>query len=154
MKGPALSFPEARAARTAQRHMQSDDKEVIMPAISETSPTDATAPDPPMLAFLPLHKAAFGLGMGVAGGLFVFMITIIHVARSADPYPLSLLDRFFYGYSVSVPGAFAGLFWAAFAGFTGGWFFAFCRNLAIAVSTFVVRTRAELRQMRDFLDHI
>jgi hypothetical protein len=35
-----------------------------------------------------------------------------------------------------------------------GWFFAFCRNLALAVSAFIVRTRAELREVRGFLDHI
>jgi hypothetical protein len=35
-----------------------------------------------------------------------------------------------------------------------GWFVAFCRNLAIATSIFITRTRAELSQTRDFLDHI
>jgi hypothetical protein len=35
-----------------------------------------------------------------------------------------------------------------------GWFLAFCRNLLLAVKLFVVRTRAELSQTRDFLDHI
>jgi hypothetical protein len=39
-------------------------------------------------------------------------------------------------------------------GFTGGWFVAFCRNLAIAISVFVTRTRAELAETREFLDHI
>jgi hypothetical protein len=126
-----------------------------MATISATPRPEHMNSDPPLeLAFLPLHKRAFGTGMGVASGLLVFVLTIVHLARTGDPYPLSLLDRYFYGYAVSVPGAFAGLFWAAVAGFVGGWFFAFCRNLAIAVSTFVIRTRAELRQMRDFLDHI
>jgi hypothetical protein len=106
------------------------------------------------LAFLPLHKRAFGTGVGVAAGLFVFVLTVVHAARSEDPYPLILLNQYLYGYSVSMTGAFIGMFWAGVAGFVGGWFFAFCRNFAVAVSVLIVRTRAELKEMRDFLDHI
>ena len=29
-----------------------------------------------------------------------------------------------------------------------------CRNLVLAISLFVIRTRAELAQTRDFLDHV
>jgi hypothetical protein len=39
-------------------------------------------------------------------------------------------------------------------GFVAGWFFAFCRNLVLAFSVFLIRARAELNQTRDFLDHI
>lgn len=106
------------------------------------------------LAFLPLHKKALGMGMGVAGALMVFVLTIVHMARTSDPYPLVLLNRYFYGYELSLRGAFVGAFWAGIAGFVAGWFFAFCRNLAVATSAFIVRTRAELKQMKDFLDHI
>ena len=106
------------------------------------------------LAFLPLHKRAFGMAAGAASGLLVFCLTVVHLLRAEDPFPLSLLAHYFYGYDVSVQGAFIGMFWAGIAGFACGWFFAFCRNFALAVSTFVVRTRAELSEVRDFLDHI
>ncbi|CAN5730270.1 hypothetical protein BH23GEM9_BH23GEM9_20320 [soil metagenome] len=106
------------------------------------------------LAFLPLHKRALGMGMGAAAGLLTLVLTLVHVARASDPFPLVLLGNYLYGYTVSVAGAFIGMFWAGVAGFVAGWFFAFCRNLAVAVAVLVVRTRAELREMRSFLDHI
>jgi hypothetical protein len=38
--------------------------------------------------------------------------------------------------------------------FVGGWFLAFCRNLSLAVIAFAIKTRAELTEMKTFLDHI
>lgn len=106
------------------------------------------------LAFLPLHKRAFGIAAAFVSAVLVFGITLLHMARSDDTYPLHLLGQYLTGYSVTLEGALVGAFWAGVAGFVAGWFFAFCRNFAVAVSTFIVRTRAELREVRDFLDHI
>jgi hypothetical protein len=47
-----------------------------------------------------------------------------------------------------------GFWWGFLAGFVAGWFLAFCRNTAIAISIFLVRTRTQLGNTRDFLDHI
>lgn len=106
------------------------------------------------LAFLPVHKRAFGTAAGLVSALLVFGATIVHMARTSDPEPLILLAQFFNGYTVSLPGAFIGAFWAGIAGFVAGWFFAFCRNFAVALSAFILRTRAELREVKGFLDHI
>lgn len=106
------------------------------------------------LAFQPLHKRAFGMAAGLALGTTVMLLTLVHMQRAADPYPLMLLSAYFAGYEVSWRGAGIGFFWGGVAGFTAGWFFAFCRNLAIASITFILRTRAELARLRDFLDHI
>lgn len=108
-----------------------------------------------LLAFAPLHKAAFGAAVGLACALLVFAVTIVSMVR--DPgqcLPLYLLEQYFHGYSVTLPGAFIGAAWAGFSGFVFGWFAAFCRNLVLAISLFVIRTRAELAQTRDFLDHV
>lgn len=43
---------------------------------------------------------------------------------------------------------------AGYAGFVFGWFAAFCRNLVLAASLLIIRSRAEREQTRDFLDHI
>jgi hypothetical protein len=51
-------------------------------------------------------------------------------------------------------GAFVGLGWGFATGFVAGWFFAFCRNLIVAASVFLIRAKAELSETRDFLDHI
>lgn len=106
------------------------------------------------LAFLPLHKRALGMATGFVSAVLVFGATLLHMARAENTYPLHLLGQYLYGYSVSLEGALVGAFWAGVAGFVAGWFFAFCRNFALAVSSFIVRTRAELRETRDFLDHI
>ncbi len=106
-------------------------------------------------AFAQLHKRNFGIACGVSAATSIVVLTLIHLVRSPDnEYPLSLLSQYFAGYSVSPLGAVIGGLWAGFAGFVAGWFFAFCRNLAIAVTVLVLRTRATVTASRDFLDHI
>jgi hypothetical protein len=108
-----------------------------------------------MFAFQPLHKRAFGVAVGTAAGVCVAAATIIVLIQGAgDTISLHLLNQYFYGYSVSWIGVPIGFAWAFVVGFTAGWFVAFCRNLVLAVSMFAVRTRAELFQSHDFLDHI
>jgi len=109
-----------------------------------------------VLAFAPLHKRAFGIAIGSAVGLLVAAATVIVLLRGpeGEEIRLGLLSQYFYGYSVSWPGVLVGFGWAFVAGFTAGWFLAFVRNLIVGVSVFLVRTRAELHETRDFLDHI
>jgi hypothetical protein len=108
-----------------------------------------------LMAFAPLHKRAFGTAVAVASALLLGTLTFAAlILPSASAFPLYLLGQFLPGYTVSWAGLFIGMAWAAFVGFVAGWFVAFCRNLAVAVSIFTMRTRAELTQTRDFLDHI
>jgi hypothetical protein len=116
--------------------------------------TNETLPPDLQLAFLPLHKRAFGMALGAATGLTCFAITAIALLRPDPDLNLRLLAEFFYGYTVTWRGAFVGLAWGFVMGFTAGWFTAFCRNLVIAASLWLTRTRAELSASRDFLDHI
>ncbi|MGI9076782.1 MAG: hypothetical protein ACR2G6_05540 [Gemmatimonadaceae bacterium] len=126
---------------------------MITPPGSDTR--DDVLPPELVLAFAPLHKRAFGTAVGSAAGLAFFVLTMFHVlARPRGALPLVLLGEYFYGYSVSWMGAFIALAWGLAVGFVAGWFFAFCRNLALAVSVFISRTRGELESTRDFLDHI
>lgn len=119
---------------------------------------DGETPDLPeeaILAFLPLDKRALGVAFGLVGGLFVFLATVFAlVALGGDPTGLELLGEYFYGYEVSWPGAFIGFFWGFVTAFVFAWFAAFMRNLALATFLFIARARNELRQTRDFLDHI
>jgi hypothetical protein len=115
--------------------------------------------DPPesrlLLAFAPAHKRALGIAVGTATGLTVLLLTFLSLL--VDPKGqgnLGLLGEFFFGYTVSWTGAFIGGAWAFFVGFVAGWFTAFARNVGIAIWLFTVRTRAELKATRDFLDHI
>jgi hypothetical protein len=117
-------------------------------------PATEEVPKPLLLVFAPLHKRAMGVAVGTVFGLLVFLATLAMTLRGGDGYPLSLLSEYFFGYRVSGTGALIGLAWGFLSGFVFGWFFAFCRNLVIAVWLFVVRTREELAQSRDFVDHI
>ena len=109
----------------------------------------------PELAFAPLHKRALGMAVGATAGLLVFVFTLFHlIVQPAEGPNVGLLAEYFYGYSVSIQGAVVGLLWGLFSGFVAGWFLAFTRNLAVATSIFISRTRAELQATRDFLDHI
>jgi len=107
------------------------------------------------LAFAPLHKSAFGVACGAALGFFIFLITLVGVTRPPEiQNGLSLLSEYYAGYHVTVAGAFIGLAWGFVSGFVMGWFMAFMRNMSLAGSIFWIRTRAELNETRDFLDHI
>jgi hypothetical protein len=107
------------------------------------------------LAFAPLHKRAFGVAVGTAAGLLLAAVTAYHVLFLAPgTIRLDLLRAYFYGYRVSWAGVLIGGAWGFGVGFVLGWFVAFCRNLVVAISVFVTRTRAELSETRDFLDHI
>lgn len=107
------------------------------------------------LAFAPVHKRAFGVAIGTITGLGFFLLTAVYLLRRPDPgFSLWLLREYFYGYTVSWTGALLVLGWGFATGFIAGWFIAWFRNLVLAASLFVTRTRAELAATRDFLDHI
>jgi hypothetical protein len=127
-----------------------------MGTASSSRKQDSSDQLPPQVrrAFAPIHKLAFGTAVGSAFGLVIFAVTMFEVARAEGHSPLALLGQYFAGYTVTPLGAFIGLFWGLVTGFVMGWFLAFSRNLVVAASIFWIRTRAELRATRDFLDHI
>ena len=117
--------------------------------VTETLPRSAT------LLFAPLDKRAFGVAIGVAAGLVMFAVTAIDLTLHSPPRSgLAILNEYFAGYRVTWPGAFIGLAWGFAVGFCAGWFLALVRNLVLAISLFLLQTRAELDETRDFLDHI
>jgi hypothetical protein len=119
------------------------------------TPEEAPVISAMLFAFAPLHKRAFGIATGVAGALLMTWLTVAGMFMpAADEFPLGLLGQYFRGYSVTWPGVLVGAVWGFVVAFVGGWFAAFCRNLALAISAFVIRTKAELDSTREFLDHI
>lgn len=111
-------------------------------------------PAPLALAFAPIHKAAFGVAVGLPLGTVLLVATLYSTIRGDFPDFMYLFSNYFRGYTVSWPGAFIGFGWMTFTGFVAGWFVAFCRNFALATSVWLARTRQELAATRDFLDHI
>jgi len=122
---------------------------------NKSAPPAERPPQSLVLAFAPLDKAALGAAVGVAAALLVAGLTVVTLLQGPDEgLPLGLLKAYFRGYSVSWTGVFVGAGWAGFVGFVFGWFMAFCRNLVMALSLLVIRSRAEMAQTRDFLDHV
>jgi hypothetical protein len=112
-------------------------------------------PETPLLAFARVHKRAFGVALGSAAAMLLVVATLIGLVRGESfTFPLDLLSQFFPGYAVSPVGLLVGGAWAFAAGCAAGWLVALVRNVAVATILFVIRTRAELANTRDFLDHI
>ncbi len=122
----------------------------------EVKKTEEELPGPLLLAFAPLHR----LGMGVAGGVvlggLIFLMTLFLVAKGGYPIgpTMALLGQFWLGYTVTFPGAFIGLFYGFGTGFVAGWGFAVIRNLAVWTWLTLIRSRAEMEEYGDFLDHM
>jgi hypothetical protein len=104
--------------------------------------------------FAPLDKRAFGLALGLTAALALGLTTAVDVMLPKPWLALNLLENYFAGYSVSWPGVFIGAAWAFAVAFCAGWLLAFLRNFILAASLFMMRTRAQLDEDSDFLDHI
>lgn len=118
-------------------------------------PELGSLPNEVALAFAPLHKRALGVACGLVGGLLVAAATAFTVAfLEGEQTLIHLLGVYFAGYEVSWGGVLVGAFWGFVTCFVFGWFAAFMRNLVLATLLFIARTREELAQTRDFLDHI
>jgi hypothetical protein len=113
-------------------------------------------PLPLLRAFAPIHRMALGVACGVVLGALIFLMTAILLLKGGPVVGprLGLLRHYFFGYSVTWPGAFIGLLWGAGAGFLLGWGFALVRNFAYWAWLTSIRSRAEMEQYSDFLDHM
>jgi len=106
-------------------------------------------------AFAPLHRSALGMACGVVLGVILAATTLALVIQGGYPEPnLNLLAQFFWGYSISWRGVFVGFLWGWLVGFILGWGFALVRNAALWIWLTVIRSRAEMEQYSDFLDHL
>ena len=123
--------------------------------MTEGEPKDQL-PSPLLLAFAPMHRTAMGVAFGVVLGGLLFAMTMALVIKGGYPVGpnLSLLGQFFFGYTVTFVGAFVGLLWGFGVGFLLGWGFAVARNLVVWSWLVLIRSRAEMDEYGDFLDHM
>jgi hypothetical protein len=106
-------------------------------------------------AFAPLHRGALGIACGVVVGGLICSATLALLLHGGYPnVKFYLLAQFFWGYSVSWPGAFVGFLWGWVVGFVLGYGFALVRNAAVWTWMTVIRSRAEMEHYSDFLDHL
>ena len=76
-----------------------------------------------------LNKTAMGLAAGILWGCGVLFATVWIVMRGGEGEHLALLNRFYLGYRVTIPGAFIGLVYGFIDGFIGGWLLALLYNI-------------------------
>ena len=128
-------------------------RRMLMPEQVQAKPE---LPEPVMLAFAPLHKRALGVAIGTVTGLGLWIVTLALVIKGGYPVGprLALVGQYFPGYSVTFAGSFVGLLWGFVTGFLVGGFFALLHNFMIWAWLVVIRSRAEMDQYGDFLDHM
>ena len=117
---------------------------------AQTSAADRVIID----AFARLDRTALGLAVGTLSGLLVFLATIVLIFKGGPVVGpnLALLGQFFYGYTVTVPGAFVGLIYGFIVGFVTGWLIALLRNSLVSAYLIALRTRANLTSSLDSID--
>lgn len=105
--------------------------------------------------FARMDKLGFATATGSVSGLLVFLATILLILEGGEavgPNP-QLLSQYFFGYTVTMKGAFIGMGYSFIWGFLFGWLFAYLRNLFFSLFIYRVKRKAELLSFRDFLDH-
>jgi protoporphyrinogen oxidase len=102
-----------------------------------------------------LDQLGLATALGSVFGLLTFAATLwLILAGSQDRGPgLRLLGQYFWGYSITIKGAFIGMAYSFFWGFLFGWLIAYLRNFLIAFFIYLVKRKEELITFRDFLDH-
>ncbi len=102
-----------------------------------------------------IDKLGFAIATGSISGLIIFLATIFLIIKGDEVVGpnLQLLNHYFFGYTVTLKGAFVGMAYSFSWGFLFGWFFAYLRNLFIAFFIYRVKRKAELLKFRDFIDH-
>ena len=102
-----------------------------------------------------IDKLGFATALGSVSGLFIFLITILSMLKGGEVtnFSLQLLSQYFYGYTVTVKGAFIGSAYSFSWGFLFGWLFGYLRNLYIAFFIYRAKKKKELLYFKDFIDH-
>ena len=105
-------------------------------------------------AFAKLDRTALGVAVGTVCGLAVFTATIFLILKGGEVVGpnLALLGQFFFGYTVTVTGAFIGLVYGFVGGFVLGWLIGLLRNSLVSAYLMALKTRANLTSSLDSID--
>jgi|ERR1700676_397092 hypothetical protein len=128
--------------------------ETGQPSVGAQLHENETVSSPLLLAFAPIHRRALGVACGLVLGGLLSIATLVLTQRHDRDFSLDLLGQFFKGYSVSWQGVFVGFLWGMAIGFIFGWSLALIRNAAVWIWLTVIRSRAEMSEYSDLLDHL
>lgn len=106
--------------------------------------------------FPKLDPTALGLSLGIVAAVCLSLITLFFVMQSDQTIAsyLALINQYFPGYSVSLPGTILGAAYGFVTGFVIGWSFAFLRNAATAVYISTTYRTAQVSAIRKIFDYI
>ena len=106
-------------------------------------------------AFSRFDKLGLAASTGTVGGVLVFAATLwLTLKNNGDMTEImQLLNQYFFGYSITVKGAFVGMGYTFLWGFLFGWLFAYLHNLFVGLYLYRVKRKAELLSFREFLDY-
>jgi protoporphyrinogen oxidase len=107
-------------------------------------------------AFTKVDRIALGLSAGVMLGVLLFLATLVVVLKGSEMVGpnLELLNQYFYGYSVTLPGSLFGFGYGFIIGFMAGWSFAFLRNVTLFAYAVLVQRQSERLVLRNFLEYV
>jgi protoporphyrinogen oxidase len=107
-------------------------------------------------AFPKLDRVALGLSMGTVAGILLCIATLFLVLKGGVVVGpnLQLLEQYFPGYSVTMPGSVLGLGYGFCAGFAGGWGYAFFRNITVFLYMALIQRRAERLLLGKLLEYV
>ena len=106
-------------------------------------------------AFSRFDKFGFAMAVGTVCGMVIFLATV-WLTLSGDTTVTTyaeLLNQYFFGYSVTMKGAFIGLFYGMSSGFIWGWLFAYLRNFIVGLYVYMLKKNTEMLTITDFFDH-
>ena len=104
--------------------------------------------------FSRMDQLGLATAIGSVCGLLIFLSTIwLMRSDGVATHYLQLLNQYFFGYTVSIKGAFVGMAYGFSWGFLFGWLFAYLRNFSMAYYIYRIKRKVELLTFRDFLDH-
>ena len=106
-------------------------------------------------AFSRIDKLGFATAVGIVCGMVIFATTLWLVLTGdviVSTYA-TLLNQYFFGYSVTMKGAFIGLLYGVTWGFIWGWLFAYLRNFIVGLYVYILKKNTEMLTITDFLDH-
>lgn len=104
--------------------------------------------------FSRMDPLGMAMAVGSVAGTLIFLATLWLVLQGGEARPyLQLLSQYFFGYGVTLKGAFIGLAYGFSWGFLLGWLFAYLRNLITAYYIYRMKREVEMLTFRDFLDH-
>jgi protoporphyrinogen oxidase len=110
---------------------------------------------PLMHTFGRIDQLGFATALGSVSGLLIFLATLFLVIKGGEVVGpnLRLLSQYFFGYSVTLKGAFIGAAYSFWWAFIFGWLVAYLRNFFVGFFIYRVLRKAEMLSFKDFLDH-